>query len=382
MSEYEDRRLGSVAAALEVLRAGLAEQHRQQEVQANALREGLMEIHDQRAALTRLAERWENAEKPRMADAELASSRSSSPPGSVQLHLDTILATVMERVEQRLDRELASTQDVVAEAVEAHVQHRGELAEDRAVWVAAEVRRLSAVVDAAPWTTSQEALIQDLNELQEGVKTVLRHSENVKSHQETLQQEVASCVHSSREALMVWSDCSLPDVTAKLEAMEATEEQHRTEVSMALQSLTRRVAELAAPIQGQWDAQQPKVAASDQQHHEQHVGAAIADAGAGGTEMEAHRKNQHGSTPVKPGKVLILEEANGSTPARAVVSLAVSPARTCRDWQGASPAENGGGSPVDRVPQKQGGISKARLEELTEEVVRNEKSKENCASLR
>merc|ERR1712008_178606 len=200
---------------------------------------------------------------------------------------------------------------------------------------------------------------------QEGVKTVLSHSENVKSHQETLQQEVASCVHSSREALMVWSNCSLPDVTAKLEAMEATEERHRTEVSMALQSLTRRVAELAAPIQGQWDAQQPKVAASNQQHHEQHVGAATADAGACGTETEAQRKNQRGSTPGKPGDALILEEANSNTPARAVVPLAVvssSPARSCRDWQGVSPVEVG-------------------LEELTEKFVWNANSKEGCASL-
>jgi len=270
---------------------GLAEQQRQQEVQAGALREGLMEIHGQRAALARLVDQWEQG-KPYTPGAEPASSRSASQLSIIQLHLDTILGTVMERVEQRLDRELASTRDVVAEAVEAHVQHAGELAEDRAVWLAAEVRRLSAVVDAAPWT-SQEA--QDLDALQQEVKAVLRHSENVKSQQETLKQEVASCIHSSREALMGWNNCSLPSLATKLEALEATEKQHQTEVTVALQSLTQRVADLVAPMQGQLDAQQPK----------------------------AHSKNQPGSTPVKPGKVLILEEANGNTPARAVVSLAM-----------------------------------------------------------
>jgi hypothetical protein len=354
-------------AALEVLQVGLAEQRLQQEVQAGALREGLMEIHGQRAALAWLVEQWENGEKPHVAGAEPApaSSRSDSQLGSFQLHLDTILGTVMERVEQRLDRELASTQDVVSEAVEAHVQHTGELGEDHAVWLTAEVRRLSAVVDAAPWTRSQEALKQDLDVLQEGVQTVLRHSENVNREQETLKQELASCIHSSREALMACSACSFPSLARKLEALEATEEQHWTEVTMALESLTQSVAELAVPPQGQWDAQQPKVAASNQQHRGQHVEAATPDAGACGTETEAQRKNQRGSTPVKPGDALILEKVNSNTPARAVVPLAVissSPARSCRDWQGASPVEVG-------------------LEGLTEKFVWNANSKEGCASL-
>jgi hypothetical protein len=328
-----------------------------------------MEIHSQRAALARLVEQWENGEKPHVVDAEPASSRPASQLDSTHLRLDTILGTVMEQVEQRLGRELASTRDVVAEAVEARVQHAGELAEDRAVWLAAEVRRLSAVVDAAPWTRSQEALNQDVDALQEEVKTVLSHSENVKSQQETLQQEVASCVHSSREALMAWNNCSLPSLAAKLEGMEATEEQHRTEVTMALQSLTRSVAELAAPMQGQGGAQQPTVVASKQHHHKQHAaGAVTADSGATGTEMEAHGKNQPVSTPVKAGRVLILEEANGTTPARAVVSLAdmevesSSPVRSRWDRQGVSPTE-------------------ARHEELMEVVAWNANSKEGCASL-
>jgi len=236
-------------------------------------------------------------------------------------------------------------------------------------------------------------LNQRLDTLQQEIKTALRHSESVTLQQETLQQEVSSCIHSSREALMAWSNCSLPSLASKLEAMEATEEQHRTEVTMALQSLTQRVAELAAPMQQvQWDTEQPKVAVSTQpQYHEQqNLGAATADAGAGGTELEAQRKNQRGSTPVKPGKVLMLEEASGDTPARAVVSLALSeventsPARICRDWQGVSDAEAGGGSPAGPVPclsQQQDGISKARLEDLTEEVEWNTSSKERCASL-
>merc|ERR1719458_1378555 len=62
VSEYEDRSLSNVAAAIEVLQAGFAEQQRQQEVQAAALREGLMEIHSQRAALTRLLEQAEKVE--------------------------------------------------------------------------------------------------------------------------------------------------------------------------------------------------------------------------------------------------------------------------------------------------------------------------------
>jgi len=292
--------------------------------------------------------------------------------------LDSILATVMERVEQRLDRELASTRDVVSESIEAHVQHAGELAEDRAVWLAAEVRRLSTVIDAAPWTTNQEALNQDLDALQEEVRTVLRHSESLKHHQETLQQEVASCVHSSREALMGCNNCTLQSFASKLEAIEATEQQHQTEVTMALQSLSQRVAELAAPTEGQWDDHQPKVASSNQQHLEQHVGATTADARAGGTEIEEHRNTQRGSTPVKPGKVLMLEEANGNTPARAVVSLAVmeveaisSPARLCGDWPaGVSAAEAAGGSPVGL--RQLGDISKVEC---------NANGKEGCGNL-
>jgi len=348
-----------------------------------------MEIHDQRAALTRLVERWENGEISHIAGAEPTSARLATPRDSVQLHLDTILGTVMERVEQRLDRELASLRDVVAEAVEAHFQHAGELAEDRAVWLAAEVRRLSAFVDAAPWTTSQEALNQELEILQEEIKTALRQSEKVKSHQDTLQQEVAACIHSSQEALMAWNNSSLPSLASKLEVVEATEQQHRTEVTMALQSLTQRVAELAAQMQGQWDAQHTKahmlqVAAANQYHHEQHVGAATADAGAGGTEMEAHWQTHRGSTPMKPGKVLILEEGRGDTPARAVVSLASMEVENCREWQGVSPAEAGGGSPMGPahcLPRQQEGISQAGHELLTEEVEGNANSKERCASL-
>jgi len=345
-----------------------------------------MEIHDQRAALTLLEKQWENGEKPHMAGAEPASSRKTSPLGSVQLHLDSILATVMERVEQRLDRELASTRNVVAESVEAHVQHAGELAEDRAVWLAAEVRRLSAVVDATPWTTNQEALNQDLNALQEEVKTVLMHSENVKNHQETLQQEVASCVHSSQEAMMAWSNCSLPSLASKLEALEATERQHQIELSVALQSLSQRVAELVAPIEGQRHAHQPKVVSSNQQHPEQHVAAAAADAGSCGTEVGAHGKKQRASTPVKPGKVLMLEEANGNTPARAVVSLAVMEVESSSpDWPGASAAEVGVvssvGHPVHCLFQQQEGVSNANVEELTEEVEWNANGQEGCANL-
>merc|ERR1712079_660516 len=107
---------------------------------------------------------------------------------------------------------------------------------------------------------------------------------------------------------------------------------------MALQSLTRRVTELAAPMQGQWDTQQPKVVAFNPEHHEQHLGPDTAAARAGGTGMEPHTKNQRRNPAMKPGKVLMLEEASGNTPARAVVSLAVLEGESsnplCKDWQG------------------------------------------------
>merc|ERR1719326_904998 len=48
----ETPQVRAIQAALEELKAGLAQQQKAQEIQANALREGLMEIHEQRLALT------------------------------------------------------------------------------------------------------------------------------------------------------------------------------------------------------------------------------------------------------------------------------------------------------------------------------------------
>lgn len=165
---------------------------------------------------------------------------------TLRAHEMAQLKAILEQADQRLERDLALSRNLLAEAAVAHAGQSaaGELAEDRAVWLASEVRRLAAVVDAVPWAAAEEALRRELSALRHEMEAVVMHAQAVQVGQDSLRREVASRMQYGKEAAIVWND--IPTLASRLEAVEKVESKHHAESEAALQSLAAQVAELGA----------------------------------------------------------------------------------------------------------------------------------------
>lgn len=137
------------------------------------------------------------------------------------LPMETLLATVMERVERRLGQHLDATRELAAaaaaQAVALACRGAGETGSPgassssggtgasasplEAAALTLEVRRLTATLDAAPWAAVSEALREELAQTK-------RLTEVLGARQEALREEVASCVQLSHEtaAMLLGAD--------------------------------------------------------------------------------------------------------------------------------------------------------------------------------
>mmetsp|Transcript_89367 Transcript_89367/g.177670 ORF Transcript_89367/g.177670 Transcript_89367/m.177670 type:complete len:499 (-) Transcript_89367:244-1740(-) len=235
---------------------------------------------------------------------------------TLRAHEMAQLKAILEQADQRLERDLALSRNVLTEAAVAHAGQRavGELAEDRAVWLASEVRRLAAVVDAAPWAAAEEALRRELGALRREMEAVVMHLQAVQAGQDSLQKEVVSCKQFGREAAAVW--IAIPTLVSRLEAIEKVESQHHAEAEAALQSLAAQAtlsptyphAELAAlehRCGSSSDAGEGKAG---------HMLAASCACSTACCSVE-------GCDVAPTGQVLSIEEGCGASPGRALVSL-------------------------------------------------------------